>query len=319
MPYTLGMHMRTLGRTGLNVSIAGLGCGGPSRLGTAHGATDEQAADLVRLAIDLGVNYIDTAESYGTERAVGLAIAGQRDRLIVSSKTGIGGKAGLRTAEEILGSLDGSLERLGIDCIDVYHMHGVSPSQLPHARDVVLPALLEAREAGKIRSIAISEAFGGDTRHLMLQRMFDDPMAEEIDVVMVGFNLLNPSARNSVFPQTLKHEIGTEVMFAVRRALSQPTKLAETLATIVASGQLDAASAQEGTLLDFLLSEAGSIPEAAYRFCAHEPGVGVVLTGTGNAAHLRENLASINRPSLSPEAQDGLRTLFGAVDSVSGS
>jgi aryl-alcohol dehydrogenase-like predicted oxidoreductase len=138
------MQMRTLGRTGLNVSVAGLGCGGPSRLGTAHGASDEQAADLVRLAIDLGVNYIDTAESYGTEKAVGLAIAGHRDRVIVSSKTGIGSKEGFRTAEEILASLDGSLSRLGVDCIDVYHMHGVSQRQLDHAEQVVLPALINA-------------------------------------------------------------------------------------------------------------------------------------------------------------------------------
>lgn len=312
------MQMRTLGRTGLSVSVAGLGCGGPSRLGTAHGATDEQAANLVRVALDLGVNYLDTAEMYGTERAVGLAIAGKRDRVVLSSKTAIGSKEGLRSADEILASLDGSLSRLGVDCIDVYHMHGVSRSQLDHAEDVALPALLRAKEEGKIRFIAISEVFGTDTRHQMLQDFFERPMAEEVDVVMVGFNLLNHSARESVFPQTFKHEIGTEVMFAVRRALSQPEKLRETIEKIIAARQFEESRKEEAIALRFLLDEAATLPEAAYRFCAHEPGVSVVLTGTGNIDHLRENLASIQKPPLSNDAQEAISTLFGRVDCVSG-
>jgi aryl-alcohol dehydrogenase-like predicted oxidoreductase len=312
------MQMRTLGRTGLNVSIAGLGCGGPSRLGTAHGASDEQAADIVRLAMDLGVNYLDTAEMYGTEKAVGLAIAGKRDRVIVSTKTGIGSKDGLRGEDEILASLDGSLERLGIDCVDVYHMHGVSHAQLDHAEHVVLPALLRARDAGKFRFIAVSEVFGSDTKHLMLQSLFERPIVEEIDVIMVGFNLLNHSARETVFPQTFKHEIGTEVMFAVRRALSQPEKLRETIEKILAAGQLDPARKEEALALRFLLDEAATLPEAAYRFCAHEPGVSVVLTGTGNAEHLRENLTAIQKDPLSEGAQATIASLFGRADCISG-
>lgn len=313
------MQTRPFGRTGLNVTIAGLGCGGPSRLGTAHGATDEQAADLVRLAIDLGVNYIDTAEAYGTERAVGLAVAGIRDRVILSSKTGIGTRHGLRTADEIRSAIDGSLAQMGVDCIDVYHMHGVSPAQFQHARDVALPVFSKARDAGKIRFLAISEAFGVDTNHLMFQRMFVDPIVEEIDVVMVGFNLLNPSARQTVFPQTMKHNIATEVMFAVRRALSQPTKLVEALRTIAAAGQLGVSGNSDADLLDFLLEEAGSLPEAAYRFCAHEPGVSLVLTGTGNAEHLRDNIRALQKPALSEPARERLRALFGTVECVSGS
>lgn len=312
------MQTRTLGRTGLNVSIAGLGCGGPSRLGTARGASDEQAADLVRLAIDLGVNYIDTAESYGTERAVGLAIAGQRDRVVVSSKTGIGGKEGPRSAGQILASLDASLAKLGIDSLDVYHLHGVSLSQLDHAEQVVLPALFRAREAGKIRFIAISEAFGSDTSHAMLRSFFDRPIAKEVDVLMVGFNLLNHSARQTVLPRTIERNIGTEVMFAVRRALSDPDKLRETIDKAIAAGQLDPALKDEAAGLRFLLDDAATIPEAAYRFCAHEPGVSVVLTGTGNAEHLRENVAAIQKPPLSARTQDAISRLFGRVDGVSG-
>ena len=75
-----------LGRTGVQVSAAGLGCGGHSRLGQSYGATAEQSSDLVRLALDLGVTYVDTAQAYGTESIVGAAVSGHRDRVVVSSK-----------------------------------------------------------------------------------------------------------------------------------------------------------------------------------------------------------------------------------------
>src|SRR5579864_1888031 len=65
------MHYKILGRTGLNVSVAGLGCGGHSRLGQTYGNTAEQSADVVRAALDLGINFIDTAAAYGTEKIVG--------------------------------------------------------------------------------------------------------------------------------------------------------------------------------------------------------------------------------------------------------
>ena len=82
------MEYTTLGRTGLRVSVAGLGCGGPSRLGMRNDPqTASNAIALVKLAMDLGVNFIDTAQTYGTEPIVGKAIAGvPRDRLVISTK-----------------------------------------------------------------------------------------------------------------------------------------------------------------------------------------------------------------------------------------
>ena len=68
------MQYTTLGRTGLRVSVAGLGTGGFSRLGLKTGLTEEQAAGLIHEAFDLGVNFIDTAPSYGTEGVVGKAL-----------------------------------------------------------------------------------------------------------------------------------------------------------------------------------------------------------------------------------------------------
>ena len=82
------MEYTTLGKTGLKVSVVGLGCGGPSRLGMRDNAdTEERAVGIVREAIDLGVNFIDTAQNYGTEGVVGKAMAGiPRDRFVISTK-----------------------------------------------------------------------------------------------------------------------------------------------------------------------------------------------------------------------------------------
>ena len=87
------MHYTPLGRTGLKVSVAGLGCGGNSRLGLGT-LTRVQSADLVRRALDAGINFIDTAMAYGTEEIVGDALVGRpRDQVVISTKSFITSEA----------------------------------------------------------------------------------------------------------------------------------------------------------------------------------------------------------------------------------
>src|SRR4029079_11142305 len=81
------MEYRPLGKTGLTVSVVGLGCGGNSRLGLGRGASVDDCVAIVRTAVDLGVNFLDTAEAYGTEEIVGIAARSyDRDRLVISTK-----------------------------------------------------------------------------------------------------------------------------------------------------------------------------------------------------------------------------------------
>ena len=81
------MNYRNLGNTGLRVSVVGLGCGGPSRLGQRDGKSPDHSVNLVRKALDLGVNLLDTAETYGTEEIVGAALRDvPRDRVVLSAK-----------------------------------------------------------------------------------------------------------------------------------------------------------------------------------------------------------------------------------------
>jgi aryl-alcohol dehydrogenase-like predicted oxidoreductase len=311
------MQTVRLGRTNEQVSVVGLGCGGASRLGMARGADIHQAAGIVRRAIELGVTFIDTARAYGTEEAVGEGIRGRRDEVFLSTKMSPGRGERLTSAVELSQALDESLVKLGTDRVDVYHLHGVSLGQYDHCVEVLLPELRRQRAAGKIRFLGITEAFGADTNHEMLSRALPD---NHFDVVMTGFNLLNPSARARVFPLTLAHDVGTLIMFAVRRALSDPAALREVVAGLVERGEVDTSRIAMADPLDFPRDLEGvlSLVEAAYRFCRHEPGAQVVLTGTGDVAHLETNIAAIQAPPLPDDLLSRLRDLFGAVDSISG-
>ncbi len=311
------MQTVRLGRTGAEVSVVGLGCGGASRLGMARGADVAHAAAIVRRALDLGVTFIDTARAYGTEAAVGAGIRGRRGEVFLSSKAGPGRGESLATAADLARAIDDSLRTLATDHIDLYHLHGVMPAQYDHCVAVLIPELKRQQAAGKIRFLGVTEMFGRDTGHEMLARALPD---DHFDVVMTGFNLLNPSARARVFPITRERDVGTLIMFAVRRALSDPSALNEVVARLVEGGEVDASRLDRGDPLGFLRGreDIGSLVEAAYRFCRHEPGAEVVLTGTGDTAHLEANIAAIQAPPLAPDIQARLALLFGGVNSVSG-
>jgi L-galactose dehydrogenase len=313
------MEYTTLGKTGLKVSVAGLGCGGPSRLGLRdQGQSEERAAGIVRQAIDLGVNFLDTAESYGTEAVVGRAVAGiSRERLVISTKKALPTAGHSNPAEEIKKGLEQSLRLLGTDYIDIYHLHGVEPKDYDFAREKLMPPMRRLREEGKIRFIGVTEGFVQDPSHQMLR---EGLTADLWDVVMVGFNLLNPSARKTVLPQTMERRIGVLNMFAVRRALSGPGRLKSIIQDLIRKHAIAAGSINADDPLDFLLkeSDASTLPEAAYRFCRHERGVDVVLTGTGNPQHLQANVESILKPPLPKAVLGRLENLFGDLDYLTG-
>ncbi len=312
------MDYTTLGRTGLRVSVMGFGCGGHSRLGMSQGRTEAEAAQVVREALALGINFIDTAEGYRTEGAVGLGISGTpRDQVVLSTKAGVDWQERRSTAAELKERMEACLRRLQTDYIDVFHLHGVSLEEYPYAREELVPALLELQAEGKVRFLGITEQFIVDPGHRMLSGALEDGCW---DVMMVGFSLLNQSARERVLEQTRGQDIGTLCMFAVRRALSQPEALRTLMAELVAEKRIDAEAFDPADPLGFLTEDgiASSVPDAAYRFCRWEPGIDVVLSGTGNVAHLQANAASLGRPPLPASVAERLRQLFAGVDSISG-
>ncbi|MGH7090538.1 MAG: aldo/keto reductase, partial [Stellaceae bacterium] len=294
------MEYTTLGRTGLRASVAGRGFGGFSRLGLGTGKSEADAIGLVHEALDLGVNLFDTAAVYGTEAVLGKALKKvPREKVVIATKAWIPRREGSTAADRAVKSLDQSLRALATDYIDVFELHGVSPETYDRARDVIAPALLKEREKGKIRHLGVTETGSSDGEHAMLRRAAEDGLW---DVVMVAFHMMHQNARIEVFPRTLANRVGTLLMFAVRNIFSQPDRLKAELRRLAAQGKVAGWLGQAPNPLGFVIHDydggASSITDAAYRFVRHEPGVDVVLFGTGDPAHLRNNIASILKPPL---------------------
>lgn len=157
------MQYRELGRGGLKVSAEGLGCMGMSEF---YGPGDEQESiRTIHRAIDLGIDFLDTADIYGpfkNEELVGRAIKGKRDKLIIATKFGIirdpanpqtRGVSG--KPEYVRNACDASLKRLAIDSIDLYYQHRVDPNT---PIEETVGAMAELIQAGKVRHIGLSEA-----------------------------------------------------------------------------------------------------------------------------------------------------------------
>ena len=310
------MQHTTLGRTGLKVSVAGLGCGGFSKLGLGTGQSAEHAAGIIRQALDLGVNLIDTAAVYGTEEIVGTALRGvPRDSVVVCTKASKPAGDKTFTVDTTIASLDASLKRLGLDHIDVFQLHAVPPDAYGHVRDVIAPALSREKEKGKFRFLGITETAPNDPEQHMLNRaMRDDPW----DTAMVAFHLMDQVARTQVFPHTIANRIGTLMMFAVRGIFARPAQLAATMRDLAAAGQVPAWLGESADPLGFLVHPEGasSLTDAAYRYVRHEPGVDVVLFGTGDADHLRTNIESILKPPLPSADRTKLQALFSHLRGV---
>ena len=153
------MDFTTLGRTGLSVSVMGLGCGGHSRLGLATGKDEANAISVVHKALELGINFIDTAESYKTETAVGMALVlakTPRESVVLSTKLGPKSGESFSTKSEFKTRFEGNLTRLQTDYVDLLNLHGVKADEYAYCQSELVPALLELRDEGKIRFLGIT-------------------------------------------------------------------------------------------------------------------------------------------------------------------
>jgi L-galactose dehydrogenase len=317
------MEHVTLGKTGLDVSIACLGAGGRSKIGQNKGASFEQSVDIVKAAIDKGVTMIDTAARYGTEPIVGAALRGIRDDIVISTKEwvvkGRDGQQGMDfvSADEFRQSVEQSLTNLQTDRIDILQLHGISAEQYPYCREELVPELLSLRQAGKVRFFGVTEAFNVDTSHEMLRLATRDDVW---DVIMVGLNFLNQTALDEVLPNAQERRIGTLCMYAVRWGLVDPAQAGVLIDEAIRLGEIDPATVDRSDPLGFLEEDGRPIPltEAAYRYCRHAPGMDVILTGTGDLDHLDANLQAIQAPPLPAQVQDRLRAIFSKVSSISG-
>jgi aryl-alcohol dehydrogenase-like predicted oxidoreductase len=316
------MEYRRFGRTGLEVSVMGLGTGGPSQLGQGSGVPEAEAARLVRRALDLGLNLIDTAADYRESEAIlGRALRGvPRERYVLCTKFSPvrdrhrrrpGEAPSLKSAAALAESLERSLRRLQTDAVDLFQLHGVPPEWYERVRDRFVPAARRLREQGKFRFLGLTETFATDDRHETLARGLADDL---YDAMMVGYNLLTPLPEEHVLPEARRRDVGVLVMCAVRRAIARPERLAQLVADLKARGELPADALPDEGPLDWLVHDGvPSVPAAAYKFAAGFPGVSCVLTGTADVRHLEDNVAAVLGAPLPAADRQRLVALFGPV------
>lgn len=240
------MDRRMLGRTQKTVSILGLGGG---RIGLSKPSREEAIA-IIHRALDLGVNYIDTASSYGqgeSEKRVGEALKGRRDAVFLATKIDA------RTKKEAQQEIRDSIARLQVEFVDLVQLHGVNDDATLEqvlAADGALAAIRDAQKAGLVRFVGISnhfnprvlrralELFAFDTV-LMPAGCLDNalkpfttevlPLAREMNTGVIGMKALGHGVLEAHSP--------TAIRYALRHALSQP--VAVTLVGMNSLAQLE--------------------------------------------------------------------------------
>ncbi len=164
------MQKRTLGRSKLEVSAIGLGCMGMSQSYGPPPGDRQDMIDLIRAAVERGVTFFDTAESYGpwtNEELVGEALAPLRKQVVIATKFNMlfdedGNPLGqISRPEQVRAAAEGSLRRLRVDCIDLYYLHRVNPDV---AIEDIAGAVADLVAAGKVQDFGMSEAAAGTIR-----------------------------------------------------------------------------------------------------------------------------------------------------------
>src|SRR5215468_2490452 len=291
------MQYRTLGRTGLRVSVVGLGT--MVHAGHFGPMKDSESLSAIDTALELGVNFIDTSDAYGagySETLLGNALKGRRDKVILATKGGnvmVGPERGKRNFDPayIARVLDESLSRLQTDLIDLYQLH--NPTVDVIERGEVWGVLERAKREGKIRYCGVSI------------NTIDEGIATvkdgRSDTIQLEYNLLAQEPAEKIFPLAQEANVGIIARIPLRRGVltgkmtvaDEQRFRGEDVRARSFKGETFAKELAKADQLRFLLhGPVKSLGQAAIAFCVAHPAVSVAIPGARNDDQMRENAAA---------------------------
>ena len=323
------MQLRTFGRTGMQLSVLGFGCGAVGGIMVRGDPADQERT--VARALGAGVNYFDTAVQSGdgeSEKNLGRVLQNLKPaNVVVGTKVRLPPGEFGRIADTVRISLEGSLTRLRLDRVDIFHLHnpiteagGGSALSVRQMLDDVVPAFERLRQQGKIRFLGITAL--GDTA--ALHQVID---ARVFDSAQVVYNMLNPSAAEQLPPNYPAQDY--ERLFDHTNAAGVGVVGIRVLAGGALSGSAErhpiAGPAPEpiGSAMSYdadidrarrlipLVKEgfAASLTEAATRFALSHPAMGTILVGMATPQQFEDALAAAEKGPLPQAALDRLSTL----------
>ena len=306
------MLHRVLGKSGISVSLASYGGGGPSQFGKAAGLTAGQRRDLIARALDLGINLFDTSANYGdSEVWLGEALEGvPRGSYLIATKWSWKGSPQLPPPENLAQSVEQSMTRLNIDVIDVMQIHGILPGKYHEIAEKYAPTLLELKEQGKVRLIGFSEMMTEDPKHTVPQTALETH-PDLWDTIMLKYGILNQYAAENVLPLAQQHGVAILNMAPVRYTITRQDEYEQQLDAWRKEGEIEVDHPKIRNGLDWLITkDVPSIIAAGYKFAADHPAISTVITGTSNIKHLEDNIAAFENPKLPDEHTSILKTLL---------
>ena len=321
------MNYRTLGRTGLNVSEIGFGCGNVGGL-MVRGEHGDQVKAVAR-AMELGINYFDTASQYGagvSETNLGRVLNELNAQVYVGTKYRLETEDGADIKGGVIRSVDASLARMGREQVDLIQLHNrVSPQRDLGAGTLsvedILGEVVEAtemlRSQGKVRFWGLTGVGVTESLH----RVVDSGALYSVQTV---YNLLNASAGADVAPgfdmpdykRMIDRANAAEMGVIVIRVLAagalsgvaERDPVAVPTVAPIGSGRDYQQDFDRSAGFRFLVSEgyAGDLVEASLRFALSNPGVSTVLVGYSNMDHLEQSVRFADKGPLPSDALDRL-------------
>ncbi len=307
------MYYRTLGKSGIPVSLASYGGGGPSQFGKTAGLTAAQRRNLIARAMDLGINMFDTAANYGdSEEQLGQALNGiPRDSFLIATKwTWKTPDGKLPHTDSLISSVERSMRRFNTDVIDIMQIHGIRKSNYFEITERFAPTMLQLKAQGKIRLIGFSEMMTEDPKHTVpVTALKEHP--DVWDTIMLKYGILNQVAAKEALPLAEKHGVAILNMAPVRFTLTRQHEYDQLLDQWRVEGEIDVDHPKLRDGLDWLITEdAPTIIASGYKFAADHPGISTVITGTSNVRHLEDNIAAFENPTLPDEHMEILKKLL---------